>query len=67
MDHSQNRIQFLSGEDRIVYGQWLRRTAVFYSSVVALLVVTAMANQMLPTPSDVAGEPIQTAAIAAQK
>lgn len=68
MDPSQNRVELLSDEDRLVYRQWLRRTIVFYSSVVAVLVVAAVANQMLTSaPSDIAGEPIQTAAIAAQK
>lgn len=67
MDPSQNRIEFLSGEDRIVYRQWLRRTVVFYGSAVALLVFAVAANQMFSTPSDAAGEPIRTAAIAAPK
>lgn len=68
MDPSQNQVELLSGDDRIVYRQWLRRTVLFYSSIVALLVFAAFANQMLTSsPSDVADETMQTAAIAAQK
>lgn len=68
MDPLQNRIESLSGEDRIVYRQWLRRAIVFYTSIVALLLFAAFANQMLmSTPLDVAGETMQTAAIGTQK
>jgi hypothetical protein len=68
MDPSQNRIELLSSEDRVVYRQWLRRTVLFYSSIVAVLVLVVVANQMFTsTPSDVADETMHTASIAAQK
>lgn len=67
MDPSQSRIESLSGDDRIVYRQWLRRIVVFYSSIIALMVFAAVANQMFSAPSDLAGDTLQTAAIAAKK
>lgn len=67
MDPSENRFRRLSGDDRIVYRQWLRRTVFFYSSVIALLVFAAVANRMLSAPSDLADETMQTAAIAGHK
>lgn len=65
---SQSQLRILSPEDRIVYKQWLRRRALFYASMTALLIVAALANDLFTaTPSEVAGDTMHTAAISAQK
>jgi hypothetical protein len=68
MSPSQHQLRLLSPEDRIVYKQWLRRGLLFYGSIMAFLVVAAFASHIfVPASSDVAGEPMQTAAIAGKK
>ena len=67
MDPTQSHIGSLSGDDRVVYRQWLRRTVLFYSSVIALLAFAAFANQMFSAPSGLAGDTVHTTEIAAQK
>ena len=67
MGPSQSQLRFLSPEDRIVYRQWLRRSVMFYSTALVLLVLAVAANHIFaPTSSDRAGD-MQTAAIAARK
>ena len=68
MGPSQRQLRLLSPEDRAIYKQWLRRSAVFYSTVLALLAVGIVANHFFASPSsDVAGDTIHTAAITAKK
>jgi hypothetical protein len=68
MGPSQSQLRLLSPEDRIVYKRWLRRGMVFYGSLMAALVFAAFAGHIFaPSSSDVAGEPMQTAAIAGKK
>jgi hypothetical protein len=63
-----SQFRHLSPEDRIIYKQWLRRGILFYGSLMALLVFAAVANHIFTAvPSDVAGEPMHTAAISARK
>jgi hypothetical protein len=68
MGPSHRQLKLLSPEDRIVYKQWLRRGLWFYGSLTALLIVAAFANHVFTAmPSDVAGDPMHTAAISARK
>ncbi len=68
MGPSQRQLRLLSPEDRAIYKLWLRRSVVFYGTVLTLLVVAAAANHFFISPSsDVAGETVHTAAIAAKK
>jgi hypothetical protein len=68
MGPSQNQLRLLSPEDRILYKKWLRGGLLFYSSVMALMVFAAVANHIFtPVSSDIAGDPMQTAAIASKR
>jgi hypothetical protein len=68
MGPSQSRLRLLSPEDRILYKKWLRGGLLFYGSIMALMVLAAVANHLVTSaPSDVAGEPMHTAAIDSKK
>lgn len=68
MGLSQNQLRLLSPEDRILYRKWLRRGLLFYSTLLAAIVIAAFASHIFaPGSSDVAGEAVHTAAIAAKK
>jgi hypothetical protein len=68
MGPSQSQLRLLSPEDRILYKKWLRGGLLFYSSAMAILVLAAVVNHMITAaPSDVADEPMHTAAIASKK
>jgi hypothetical protein len=68
MGPSQSQLRLLSPEDRVLYKKWLRRGLLFYSSIVALLVVAVFVNHILTAASsDVAGDTMHTTAIAARK
>jgi hypothetical protein len=68
MGPSQRQLRLLSPEDRAIYKQWLRRSMVFYGTVVTLLVAAAAANHFFASPSsDVAGDTVHTAAITTKK
>lgn len=68
MGPSQSQLRLLSPEDRILYNKWLRRCLLLYSSVAALLVFAAFANHLFTSvSSEVAGEPMHTAAMTAKK
>jgi hypothetical protein len=68
MGPSQSQLRLLSPEDRVLYRKWLRGCLLLYSSAAALLVFAAFANHLFTSmPSEVAGEPMHTAAIAAKK
>jgi hypothetical protein len=64
MGPSQSQLRQLSPEDRILYKKWFRRGLLLYSSLLAALVFAAVANR---APSDMADEPMHTAAITAKK
>ncbi len=65
---SQSQLRLLTPEDRVIYKRWLRRGALFYGSMMALLIVAAFANHVFTAmPSDVAGDKMHTAAISARK
>ncbi len=64
MGPSQSQLRQLSPQDRILYKKWFRRGLLLYSSLMAALVFAAVANR---APSDMAGEPVHTAAITAKK
>jgi hypothetical protein len=67
MGPSQSQLRLLSPEDRVIYRKWLRRSLVFYSTALVLLVLAVAVNHIFtPTPSDLAGD-VHTAAIAARK
>ena len=67
MGPSQSQLRFLSPEDRIIYKKWLRRSVMFYSTALALLVLAVAVNHLFTsTASDLAGD-MHTAAIAARK
>ena len=67
MGPSHSQLRLLSPEDRILYKKWLRRSLLFYSTALALLVVAVAANNLLTSTSpDLAGD-MHTAAIAARK
>jgi hypothetical protein len=64
MGPSQSQLRFLSPEDRIIYKKWLRRTVMFYSTALVLLVLAVAANHLfMSMPSELAGD-MHTAAIA---
>jgi hypothetical protein len=68
MGPSQRQLELLSPEDRILYKKWLRRGLLVYSSLLAAVVLAAFANHLVISPSsDIAGDPIQTAANTAGK
>jgi hypothetical protein len=67
MGPSQNQLRLLSPQDRALYKQWLRRTLLFYTSLVALLALAAFADHLFTAPPDSAGDPVQTAAMSARK
>jgi hypothetical protein len=68
MGPSQSQLRLLSPEDRILYKKWLRGGLLIYGSLTAAMVLAAVANQTFaPVSSDVAGEPIHTAAMASKK
>jgi hypothetical protein len=68
MGPSDRQLRLLSPDDRIIYKQWLRRGLLFYGSLMTLLILAALANNVLtPAPSDVAGDTMHTAAISARK
>jgi hypothetical protein len=68
MGPSQSQLRLLSPEDRILYKKWLRGGLLFYSSAMAALVLAAIAGHMITSaPSDVAGDPVHTAAIDSKK
>lgn len=64
MGPSERQLRQLSPQDRILYKKWFRRGLLLYSSLMAALVFAAVANC---APSDIAGEPVHTAAITAKK
>jgi hypothetical protein len=67
MGPSQSQLKLLSREDRILYWRWMRRGLLFYSSIMALLVVAAFANNVFRSqPGDLAGD-MHTAAISTRK
>ena len=67
MGPSQSQLRFLSPEDRIIYKKWLRRSVIFYSTALVLLVLVVAANRLLTSTSpDLAGD-MHTAAIATRK
>jgi hypothetical protein len=61
---SLDQLRLLSREDRIIYRKWLRRSVIFYSTAVALLVVAIAANHIF---TSVSPDTVQTAAISARK
>ena len=68
MGPSQRQLRLLSPEDCIIYKKWLRRSVMFYSAALAILVLAVVAHQIVASPSsDAAGDAMQTAAIAARK
>lgn len=68
MGPSQSQLSLLSPEDRILYKQWLRRGLLLYGSLMALLLVAALANTIFTAaPSNVAGDTMHTAAMTARK
>jgi len=68
MGPSQSQLRLLSPEDRILYKKWLRGGLLFYGSIMTLMVLAAVASHMITAaPSDIAGEPLYTAAIASKK
>lgn len=67
MGPSHRQLRLLSPDDRIIYKQWLRRGLLFYGSLMTLLILAALANNVLTGPSDVAGDTMHTAAISARK
>jgi hypothetical protein len=65
MGPSQRQLRLLSPEDRITYKKWLRRSLMFYSAALALLVLAVAANHIVASPSsDIACDAMHTAAIA---
>ena len=67
MGPSQSQLRFLSPEDRIIYKKWLRRSVMFYSTALVLLVLAVAVNHLFTsTSSGLAGD-MHTAAIAAKK
>jgi hypothetical protein len=64
MGPSQSQLRLLSPEDRILYKKWLRGGLLFYGSLMAALVFAAVANHI---SSDMADEPMHTAAMTAKK
>jgi hypothetical protein len=61
---SLDQLPLLSREDRIIYRKWLRRSVIFYSTAVALLVVAIAANHIF---TSVSPDTVLTAAISARK
>jgi hypothetical protein len=68
MGPSLSQLRLLSPEDRILCKKWLRGGLLFYGSVMALMVLATVTSHMITSaPSDMAGEPMHTAAIASKK
>jgi hypothetical protein len=68
MGPSERQLRLLSPEDRILYKKWLRGGLLIYGSLMAAMVFATVASQIFtPASSDVAGEPMHTAAIASKK
>jgi hypothetical protein len=68
MGPSQSQLRLLSPEDRIQYKKWLRGGLLIYGSLMAALVFATVASHIFtPVSSDVAGEPLHTAAMASKK
>jgi hypothetical protein len=66
MGPSRSQLRLLSPEDQTIYKQWLRRGSLLYTSLMALLILAAVANHIFrPAPAD-AGD-IHTAAVSARK
>ena len=67
MGPSQSQLRFFSAEDRVIYKKWLRRSVIFYSTALALLVLAVAANYIFTSTSSYLAGDIHTAAIAARK
>ena len=68
MGPSQSQLRLLSPEDRILYKKWLRGGLLIYGSLMAAMVLVSVASHIFaPVSSDVAGEPVHTAAMASKK
>jgi len=67
MGPSQSQLRFLSPEDRIIYKKWLRRSLMFYSTALALLVLAVAVNHLSTSTSPDLASDMHTAAIAARK
>ena len=68
MGPSQSQLRLLSPEDRILYKKWLRGGLLIYGSLMAAMVFATVASRIFaPVSSDMAGEPMHTAAIASKK
>ena len=67
MGPSQSQLRFLSPEDRIIYKKWLRRSVMFYSTALALLVLAVAVNHLFTSTSSGRAGDMHTAAVAAKK
>ena len=68
MGPSQRQLRFLSREDQTLYKKWLSRGLMIYGSLMAALVLAVVAHhRVTPGSSDLAGDPMQTAAITAKR
>lgn len=64
MGPSLRQLRFLSPEDRVLYKKWLSRGLLIYGSLLAALVFAVIANHAFtPMRSDVADDPMHTAAM----
>jgi hypothetical protein len=52
MSTSRSQIERLSPEERIVYKRWLRGGLLFYGTLTALFIITAVANQFYTNKPD---------------
>ena len=67
MGPSSSQLRLLSPEDRVTYKKWLRRSMMFYGTVLVLLVIAIAASHVFTSgPTELAGD-VHTAAIAARK
>ena len=68
MGPSQSQLRLLSPEDRILYKKWLRGGLLIYGSLMAAMVLVSVASHIFTSASsDLAGEPLHTAAMASKK
>jgi hypothetical protein len=68
MGPSQSQWRLLSPEDRILYKKWLRGGLLIYGSLMAAMVLVSVASHVFTSASsDVAGEPLHTAAMTSKK
>ena len=68
MGPSLSQLRLLSPEDRILYKKWLRGGLLIYGSLMAAMVLVSVASHVFTSASsDVAGEPLHTAAMTSKK